>query len=68
VEAAPVAKSDVTRWRALAATAAITAAMGMLALRGFAVVGMPAGLPLVALGLLAAGGWLVGAGAVRPAR
>jgi len=68
VEAAPVAKSEVSRGRALAATAAITAAMGMLALRGFAVAGMPAGLPLVALGLLAAGGWLVGARAIRPAR
>ena len=68
VEAAPVGRSAVTTWRAVGAAAAITVAMGLLARRGFAVAAMPAGLPLVALGLLGAGWWLVGAKAVRPAR
>ena len=67
VESAPIAKSEVTRWRAVVAAGAITAAMGMLALRGFAVNGMPAGLPLVALGLLGVGAWLVGAQSARAA-
>jgi len=67
VETARLATSAVAGWRAVAAAVAITAAMGMLARRGFAVPGMPAGLPLVALGLLGAGWWLVG-GRGRAAR
>ena len=54
VEAARLAPRTVAGWRAVGAAAAITVAMGMLARRGFAVPGMPAGLPVVALGLLAA--------------
>ena len=65
VESAPLTKSDVARWRAVAAAAAITVAMGMLARRGFAVAGMPAGLPVVALGLLGTAGCLVGARSAR---
>ncbi|HEX7277533.1 MAG TPA: acyltransferase [Acidimicrobiales bacterium] len=65
VEAARVASTAVAGWRAVGAAAAITVAMGMLARHGFAAPGMPAGLPLVALGLLATGWWLVGARAAR---
>jgi len=65
VEAAPVRTSAVAGWRAVAAAAAITVAMGLLARHGFAAPGMPGGLPMVALGLLGGGWWLVGARAVR---
>ncbi len=65
VEAARVRSSAVAGWRAVGAAIAITVAMGLLARRGFAAPGMPAGLPLVALGLLGTGWWLVGAGAAR---
>ena len=65
VEAAKVPSSTVAGWRAVAAAAAITVAMGLLARHGFAAPGMPFGLPVVALGLLGTGWWLVGARAVR---
>ncbi len=65
VESARVPNRPVSGWRTVAATVAITIAMGLLARRGFAVAGMPAGLPLVALALLAAGAGLVGARAER---
>ncbi len=65
VEAARVTSAAVVRWRAIGAAVAITVAMGMLARHGFAAPGMPAGLPLVALGLLATSWWLVGARAAR---
>ncbi len=65
VEAAPVRSSAVAGWRAVAAAIAITVAMGLLARKGFVAPGMPAGLPLFALGLLGTGWWLVGARAVR---
>ncbi len=64
VESARMRPAEVSGWRAVAAAAAITVAMGLLARRGFAVAWMPAGLPLVALGLLGTGWWLV---AARPA-
>lgn len=65
VEAARVGSSAVAGWRAVGAATAITVAMGLLARHGFAAPGMPAGLPVVALGLLATGWWLVGARAAR---
>ena len=65
VEAAPIRTSAVAGWRAVGAAAVITVAMGLLARHGFAAPGMPAGLPLVALALLATGWWLVGARAAR---
>ena len=61
VEAARLPATTVPGWRAVGAAAAITVAMGLLARHGFAAPGMPAGLPVVALGLLGAGWWLVGA-------
>ncbi len=65
VEAAKMPSSTVAGWRAVGAAAAITVAMGLLARHGFAAPGMPFGLPVVALGLLATGWWLVGARAAR---
>jgi hypothetical protein len=61
VEAARIRTSAVAGWRAVGAAAAITVAMGLLARHGFDAPGMPAGLPVIALGLLATGWWLVGA-------
>lgn len=57
VETARLRPTHPTAARAAAAAALITAAMGLLARQGFVVPGLPFGLPLLALGLLATAWW-----------
>lgn len=58
IEARRLTGGPVSTGRAVAAAVAVAVGMGILARRGFAVPGMPGGLPLVPFALLAAG-WLL---------